>query len=74
MTTSDSYTKDFPISWEELHRNGKALAWKLLNKGPLEGGKWKGIIAITRGGMVPSLYHGARIGSPQHRNFLYHQL
>ncbi len=54
MGTSENYTKDFPISWEELHRNGKALAWKLLNKGPLEGGKWKGIIAITRGGMVPA--------------------
>lgn len=54
MGTAENYTKDFPISWEELHRNGKALAWKLLNKGPLEGGKWKGIIAITRGGMVPA--------------------
>ncbi|MCP4218545.1 MAG: xanthine phosphoribosyltransferase, partial [bacterium] len=51
---ADSYKKDFPVSWEELHRNGKALAWKLLDKGPLEGGKWKGIIAITRGGMVPA--------------------
>lgn len=54
MATSENYTKDFPVSWEELHRNGKALAWKLLNKGPLEEGKWKGIIAVTRGGMVPA--------------------
>ncbi len=51
---SDTYSKNFPVSWEELHRNGKALAWKLLDKGPLDGGKWKGIIAITRGGMVPA--------------------
>lgn len=54
MADSSSYTKDFPVSWEELHRNGKALAWKLLDKGPLEGGKWKGIIGITRGGLVPA--------------------
>ena len=54
MADASSYSKDFPISWEELHRNGKALAWKLLGKGPLKDGKWKGIIAITRGGMVPA--------------------
>gem|GEM_PF-6111852 len=40
MATSENYTKDFPVSWEELHRNGKALAWKLLNKGPLEEGNY----------------------------------
>ncbi len=54
MTDAPTYSKDFPISWEELHRNAKALAWKLLDKGSLKGGKWKGIIAITRGGMVPA--------------------
>ena len=54
MQTSDDYNQNFLVSWEEIHRNTKALAWKLLNKGPLENGKWKGIIAITRGGMVPA--------------------
>ncbi len=54
MQTSADYIKNFPVSWEEIHRNTKALAWKLLDQGPLEGGKWKGIIAITRGGMVPA--------------------
>ncbi len=54
MQTSESYIKNFPVTWEEIHRNTRALAWKLLDKGPLEGGKWKGIIAITRGGMVPA--------------------
>ena len=44
MGDNEIITKDFPVSWGELHRNGKALAWKLLDKGPLEGGKWKGII------------------------------
>jgi xanthine phosphoribosyltransferase len=41
--------KDFPVSWDEMHRNSKALAWRLVDKGP-----WKGIIAVTRGGMVPA--------------------
>ena len=37
------------MSWEELHRNAKALAWKLLDLGP-----WKGLVAVTRGGLVPA--------------------
>lgn len=41
--------RDFPITWEEMHRNSKALAWRLLEKGP-----WKGIIGVTRGGLVPA--------------------
>jgi xanthine phosphoribosyltransferase len=47
--TTERYTKTFPISWEQLHRDSKALAWRLLD---LE--KWQGIVAITRGGMVPA--------------------
>src|SRR6202521_2043204 len=43
------HAKSFPVSWEELHRHSKALAWRLLELGP-----WQGIIAITRGGMVPA--------------------
>jgi len=46
---SNAYHKDYPISWEELHQNARALAWRLLDQGP-----WKGIIAITRGGLVPA--------------------
>jgi len=44
-----AYHRNFPVSWEELHRNAKALAWRLL-----EISAWKGIIAITRGGLVPA--------------------
>ncbi|WP_271274053.1 xanthine phosphoribosyltransferase [Aliamphritea hakodatensis] len=44
-----SYNKDFPVSWAELHRDSRALAWRLLDMQ-----KWKGIIAITRGGLVPA--------------------
>ncbi len=41
--------KSFPVSWEELHRTAKALAWRLLDLGPFEG-----IVAVTRGGLVPA--------------------
>lgn len=54
MNDVSTTARDFPVSWEELHRNARALAWRLLEKGPLENGKWKGIIAVTRGGMVPA--------------------
>jgi xanthine phosphoribosyltransferase len=47
--SQDRYTKTFPISWEQLHRDSKALAWRLVDSG-----KWRGIVAITRGGMVPA--------------------
>ena len=40
---------DFPVSWEQLHRDAKALAWRLKEKGP-----WDQIVAITRGGLVPA--------------------
>jgi xanthine phosphoribosyltransferase len=41
--------KHFPVSWDEMHRHSKLLAWRLLEKGP-----WKGIAAVTRGGLVPA--------------------
>jgi xanthine phosphoribosyltransferase len=44
-----AYTKGFPVSWEELHRTAKALAWRLC-----EMPKFEGVIAITRGGLVPA--------------------
>ena len=44
-----AYEKNFPVTWEELHRNAKALAWRLNSLGP-----FKGIISVTRGGLVPA--------------------
>ena len=37
------------MSWEELHRTAKALAWRLVGLK-----EWKGIVAVTRGGLVPA--------------------
>jgi xanthine phosphoribosyltransferase len=41
--------RTFPVSWDQLHRDSRALAWRLIGGGP-----WQGIVAITRGGMVPA--------------------
>lgn len=41
--------KNFPVNWDELHRHVRALAWRLAEIGP-----WTGIVAITRGGLVPA--------------------
>ena len=49
MDRNSDYTRTYPISWEQLHRDSKALAWRLLDMH-----YFKGIIAITRGGMVPA--------------------
>ena len=47
--TADRYRKNFPVSWDQLHRDAKALAWRLADLGP-----WKSVVAITRGGLVPT--------------------
>jgi xanthine phosphoribosyltransferase len=47
--TEPPYRKSFPVSWEELHRHAKALAWRLYDIQ-----RWEGIVAITRGGLVPA--------------------
>ena len=49
MPTDDRYQKTYPISWDQLHRDSKALAWRLVDIKA-----WKGIVAITRGGLVPA--------------------
>ena len=49
MGVKRRYKKMFPVAWEQLHRDARALAWRLLEKGPFEG-----IVAITRGGLVPA--------------------
>ncbi len=43
------FTKTFPVSWQELHRDAKALAWRLTEMEEI-----KGVVAITRGGLVPA--------------------
>jgi len=54
MTDRLPHEKGFHISWDQIHRDSRALAWRLDGKGPLDGG-WKAIVAITRGGMAPAM-------------------
>ena len=49
MASDSGYQKMFPVSWTELHRDARALAWRLADLGP-----FKGLVAITRGGLVPA--------------------
>ncbi|MEX2519721.1 MAG: xanthine phosphoribosyltransferase [Paracoccaceae bacterium] len=53
MTDRLPHEKGFHISWEQIHRDSRALAWRLDGQGPIDGG-WKAVVAITRGGMVPA--------------------
>lgn len=48
------HEKGFHISWDQIHRDSRALAWRLDKQGPGEDGAWKAVVAITRGGMVPA--------------------
>ncbi|MBN9306306.1 MAG: xanthine phosphoribosyltransferase [Devosia sp.] len=46
---NDPRTKSFPVSWDQFHRDSRALAWRLNGEGPFEA-----CVAITRGGLVPA--------------------
>ncbi len=48
------HEKGFHVSWDQLHRDARALAWRLQGLGP-EGGSWHAVVAITRGGMAPAM-------------------
>lgn len=50
MADASTAPKKFLVSWDQFHRDCKALAWRLVEKND----GWKGIIAITRGGMIPA--------------------
>ena len=54
MTDRLPHEKGFHVSWDQLHRDARALAWRLDGQGPLEGAG-KSVVAITRGGMAPAM-------------------
>jgi xanthine phosphoribosyltransferase len=50
MSEQQSQTaKPFPVSWDQFHRDARALAWRLAEAGPFHA-----IICVTRGGLVPA--------------------
>ncbi len=46
---NQSTQKSFPVTWDQFHRDSRALAWRLNGEGPFEA-----VVAIARGGLVPA--------------------
>jgi xanthine phosphoribosyltransferase len=49
MTPMRMPEKAFPVSWDQFHRDARALAWRLNGAGPFDA-----IVTVTRGGLVPA--------------------
>ncbi len=49
--------KSFPVSWDQFHRDSRALAWRLNSEGPFDA-----IVCITRGGLVPAAIIARELG------------
>ncbi|MDJ0614938.1 MAG: xanthine phosphoribosyltransferase [Rhizobiaceae bacterium] len=58
---SDASPKAFPVSWDQFHRDSKALAWRLAGISE-KNGEWKAVISITRGGLVPAAIIARELG------------
>ncbi|MDB5596797.1 MAG: xanthine phosphoribosyltransferase [Hyphomicrobiales bacterium] len=50
--------KAFPVSWDQFHRDARALAWRLAEAGPFDA-----IVCITRGGLVPAAIVARELGT-----------
>jgi xanthine phosphoribosyltransferase len=49
--------KVFPVSWDQFHRDSRALAWRLAGAGP-----FAAIVCVTRGGLVPAAIVARELG------------
>ena len=49
--------KNFPVSWDQFHRDARALAWRLNGAGP-----FRAIVSVTRGGLVPAAIVARELG------------
>ena len=47
--STPSPQKSFPVTWDQFHRDSRALAWRLASLGPFDA-----LVGITRGGLVPA--------------------
>jgi xanthine phosphoribosyltransferase len=54
---NNSSEKAFPVSWDQFHRDCRALTWRLSEVGPFHA-----VIAITRGGLVPAAIVARELG------------
>jgi len=53
----EKWQKSFPVSWDQFHRDARALAWRLSGAGPFEA-----VVAVTRGGLVPAAVVARELG------------
>ena len=53
----EKWQKSFPVSWDQFHRDARALAWRLAAAGPFEA-----VVAVTRGGLVPAAVVARELG------------
>lgn len=49
MAESSTSNKIFAVSWDEIQRDCRALAWRLQELGP-----FSALVVVTRGGLVPA--------------------
>ncbi len=53
----EKWQKSFPVSWDQFHRDARALAWRLNAAGPFHT-----VVAVTRGGLVPAAVVARELG------------
>lgn len=53
----EKWQKSFPVSWDQFHRDARALAWRLSGQGP-----FNAVVAVTRGGLVPAAVVARELG------------
>ena len=53
----EKWQKSFPVSWDQFHRDARALAWRLSAAGPFHA-----VVAVTRGGLVPAAVVARELG------------
>jgi xanthine phosphoribosyltransferase len=57
MSAPQHAEKAFPVSWDQFHRDARALAWRLAEAGPFQA-----IVCVTRGGLVPAAIVARELG------------
>ena len=57
MAEAQAQAKAFPVSWDQFHRDARALTWRLSGAGPFEA-----IVCVTRGGLVPAAIVARELG------------
>src|SRR5438128_11816810 len=57
LSAQERAGRPFPVSWDQFHRDCRALTWRLNEVGPFHA-----VIAITRGGLVPAAIVARELG------------